>query len=777
MAPGQWATPAQSLHLRADLSKYCKFADMGKFERFWAEMENAWFAKWLEDALKLPCVNTPKGRQLTGAELVIIGTATKKRVKMRAVSRKIDPASMGALLFRKKAKCSRKLWAIEVYQKRTRSESHAACAQRGTIVSTRRAWQRRGGVWVEYETPGAVVQRMKETNTKCMKMRREVVAEMWGAETEAQKQFYRDAAAKQRKKGGEEAAVGEGDDDDVCRRPEELQASIQELEGVLKIVHDTIEQKTGWKGMTVVGGPMPEKGGKLVVEAYCFGVSAVGCNLSQGHVQWTEVVHTARSERVKWALTMQENDLGDIDTGGNSGSGSDSDTGGTSDSDSEAGEEEDLFGDRLLAEDVGNRTLEVSMQPAYSAAQLQAQSQPPSSSSHSATMTLGLPTGDISQAGGRLTGSPYFDFQAAPYSFDDESFGGDGRLSSFDFSYDLPNGTASEALSGLLGLSAAFSNSSALSERSLGGFEEEFGNLGGAESAPGSTPSAQPFAVANGLDLPTLGVQRLLAEAEAKGVEAGAIPTFHDSGRSAWAATSWATPGGGAELRCEAQDELGGGSRISSFGLWGGHQAGETRGRDAKLLEDVGTMPDGGRGQVLAPAPVLRLPAPHVGLEDALRKAARAEDAAAFDEAWRLTLRDGAEEGSAGGRGPPQSRLLCNLPKAVKPVKKKAGKAVGGKKAARGGKKKATQVGAEEGGGRSEGKEKSAEPSVSGSGSGGEAREERDGQEVVLTAAERRKVSMAKKRGEKEEAGIEAVERQTGVTATGEEGAGEEGGG
>jgi hypothetical protein len=38
------------------------------------------------------------------------------------------------------------------------------------------------------------------------------------------------------------------------------------LEGVLKIIHDAIEQKMGWKGVTVVGGPMPEKGGELVVE-------------------------------------------------------------------------------------------------------------------------------------------------------------------------------------------------------------------------------------------------------------------------------------------------------------------------------------------------------------------------------------------------------------------------------------------------------------------------------------------------------------------------------
>jgi hypothetical protein len=80
MAPGGWATADQSLHLRTDIAKYCKFADMGKFERFWAEMEASWFTKWpVEDALKLLCVNTPEGGQLTGEQLVVIGVATKKR--------------------------------------------------------------------------------------------------------------------------------------------------------------------------------------------------------------------------------------------------------------------------------------------------------------------------------------------------------------------------------------------------------------------------------------------------------------------------------------------------------------------------------------------------------------------------------------------------------------------------------------------------------------------------------------------------------------------------
>jgi hypothetical protein len=42
--------------------------------------------------------------------------------------------------------------------------------------------------------------------------------------------------------------------------------SIEELEQVLKIVHDAIEEKMGWKGVTILGGPLPNKGGEIVVE-------------------------------------------------------------------------------------------------------------------------------------------------------------------------------------------------------------------------------------------------------------------------------------------------------------------------------------------------------------------------------------------------------------------------------------------------------------------------------------------------------------------------------
>ncbi|KAJ7282325.1 hypothetical protein C8J57DRAFT_1499313 [Mycena rebaudengoi] len=807
MAPGGWATAAQSLHLRSDLAKYCKFADMGKFERFWTEMENAWFAKWPEeDVLNLPRMNTPEGRQLTGEQLVIIGTATKKRVKqlksvyryarskLRKVSRKIDPVSMGAMLFRKKAKRSRKLQVIEVYQKQNKEGISRRLRAKGYDRLNEEGMAKEGG---------------GETNTKRMKMRREVVAEMWGAESEARRQFYRDEAAKQRKKGCEEVAVGEGNDD-VRRRPEELQASIQELEGVLKMVHDAIEQKTGWKGMTVVGGPMPEKGGDLVVEAYCFGVSAAGRNLSQGHPRWTEgVVDPAfqwlrqcfpRSDRVKWALTTEENDMGDIDTGGDSGSG---DSGGSSDSDSDTGasddstaptkkkgkkppqrrprpkvpavqkkgkgaarplegEEEDLFGDRLLgAVDNGNLAPELS--PPYSAVQVQAPLQAQSGSSLSAPNAL--------ETVGRLTGLPFFDLEAAPYSFDNMSFGGDGDFLSFGLP--MSNGSTgpgSATSSGLLGLSAAFSNGSGLSEGSLGGFEQEFGDLDGADAAPPSTPPAQPSADANGLDSPMLRARRLLAAAEARGLESGAILTFHRGGRTSAAPAgvpSFDPRGGTSWTAGVALAALG---RSPGRGDEGeGHADG---GRQAvgvaKLVEDAGkgTM-DGHAGRGEAPAPVPTLPALYVGLEDARRKAERAADAAAFDEAWKLALMDGAE----GDGDPPQSRPQCNPPKAAKPVKKKAGKAVGGKKAARGGKKKAKEVDAEEGGGRGEGGEKSTE--LSASGSRGKAREELDGQEVMLTAVEKRKATMARKRGEKEEAGVAGVE----TGATGEDGTGEEGDG
>jgi hypothetical protein len=84
MSPTGWPTAEQKLHLQADVAKYCKYADLGQFERFWSYMNTAWFAKWPEeDSLKLPRVNSPEGRNLTQADLVAIGNATIKRKVVR----------------------------------------------------------------------------------------------------------------------------------------------------------------------------------------------------------------------------------------------------------------------------------------------------------------------------------------------------------------------------------------------------------------------------------------------------------------------------------------------------------------------------------------------------------------------------------------------------------------------------------------------------------------------------------------------------------------------
>jgi hypothetical protein len=131
---------------------------------------------------------------------------------------------MGALLFRRKAKRSRKLQVIEVYQKDNKQRIGERLRARGYDQLNEETMGKEGGVWVDTETSDTVLQRMKQTNTRRMKMRREVVAEAWGTETEERKEYYRGLAAKQRKKGIEAAADCDGNDDELRRRPEALQA-------------------------------------------------------------------------------------------------------------------------------------------------------------------------------------------------------------------------------------------------------------------------------------------------------------------------------------------------------------------------------------------------------------------------------------------------------------------------------------------------------------------------------------------------------------------------
>ncbi|KAJ6575920.1 hypothetical protein B0H10DRAFT_1963668 [Mycena sp. CBHHK59/15] len=168
------------------------------------------------------------------------------------------------------------------------------------------------------EKPAEEVKALRKTQMAArMKLRRRVVKERWESEPEAvieriEARLVEIIEEKERKK-----TVASN----VPPTPAEVQVSIDQIEGFLKIVHNMILEKTGWKGFTMLGGPTPNMGGALGVNVYACGVTPAGNDFKDSHPKWDEEVSQrfimflkrcfTRSDRD--AMAMPEDDIPDLD--------------------------------------------------------------------------------------------------------------------------------------------------------------------------------------------------------------------------------------------------------------------------------------------------------------------------------------------------------------------------------------------------------------------------------------------------------------------------------
>ncbi|KAJ7081791.1 hypothetical protein B0H15DRAFT_803485 [Mycena belliarum] len=80
------------------------------------------------------------------------------------------------------------------------------------------------------------------------------------------------------------------------RSPEELQAAQDQLEGIVAEFHAGIERMTGFLGVSLFGGPVPNEGGRVQTKAYCSGESPAGLSLAQSIRDFDKVVVAATGE-------------------------------------------------------------------------------------------------------------------------------------------------------------------------------------------------------------------------------------------------------------------------------------------------------------------------------------------------------------------------------------------------------------------------------------------------------------------------------------------------
>ncbi|KAJ7928229.1 hypothetical protein B0H13DRAFT_1860669 [Mycena leptocephala] len=144
--------------------------------------------------------------------------------------------------------------------------------------------------------PGSKVGRSKKGSSKgkpdgigrakSMRLRRRIAQKLWenasASEKEIVKKLYREQTAHM-SDDLLEKTVDE-------RMPEEIQAAIDDLPGIIGEFHAGIYQMTGWMGATVLGGPTPEEDGSVTQKTYCSGATPAGLTLEQSLPDWETVI-------------------------------------------------------------------------------------------------------------------------------------------------------------------------------------------------------------------------------------------------------------------------------------------------------------------------------------------------------------------------------------------------------------------------------------------------------------------------------------------------------
>ncbi|KAJ7214190.1 hypothetical protein C8J57DRAFT_1732718 [Mycena rebaudengoi] len=295
--------PEQLAWLESRFAEFSEKQEKNTLSLFWSKMERDWFREWpIEGELGMPIpqgIRAEEGEAevevapVSDADMLAIGNATAARKKklrgwFNNRSQKVKnkggakgAAQLGevaAVLFQggsKKTKRTRSNHAVELFQKRfpqlVEDEMQKAGINNTEFLLT--------------------LERLKSAR---LKLRREVTRRLFDALDEEVRSEFESEAQELKVAVKKKVQVEDSDDEDpkepAERTPEQYQSEIEALPGVLREVHAAIERLTGWKGATILGGPIPAEGGKIMSKTFCFGVSPAGNTLVQAIPEWDSVI-------------------------------------------------------------------------------------------------------------------------------------------------------------------------------------------------------------------------------------------------------------------------------------------------------------------------------------------------------------------------------------------------------------------------------------------------------------------------------------------------------
>ncbi|KAJ7259465.1 hypothetical protein C8J57DRAFT_1515533 [Mycena rebaudengoi] len=338
--------PEQLSWLESRFNDFCDKQARNTLGLFWPKMERDWFKQWpVEVDLGMPAPKSSEEGEEAEVETAPVSDEDKLAIGVRTAAQKkklhgwfnttsqklkkkgetVKPVQVGqitASLFKaippKPEKRTRASQPIELFQRRYRelieSKMKAAGIDDTTVLlalvpaklAEHGATDAEDVTRANTDDPAALAlpvgddlfevaaeKELKEQLKRArLKLRREVTKQLYDAlpeeerlEMESLCEGMRGAGAKL-EEGEEEGELGEA----LERTPEEYQAEIDALPGILREVHTAIERLTGWTGATILGGPMPNIGGRIVSKTFCFGVSPGGRTLVQSIEEWEGVV-------------------------------------------------------------------------------------------------------------------------------------------------------------------------------------------------------------------------------------------------------------------------------------------------------------------------------------------------------------------------------------------------------------------------------------------------------------------------------------------------------
>ncbi|KAJ7018990.1 hypothetical protein C8F04DRAFT_1276795 [Mycena alexandri] len=317
---------------------------------FWSKMERGFFKKWSEETalgLEQPAPDDGSAEAappMPEEDVVLLGKATTKRKKQlkswfnnngQKLKRSGDTISIGkqgslaVRLFKSLVKKRRRLQEVEIYQKRNRdkirkaveyakskvgmSSSDSSSSESGSSESGSESdsdgsgsesdsassnsddgdapggssSNAAGGRFKKKMSASKRVKLDRRGRAQAMSLRRRVAQALFEKESEEEKAIVRKLYLEQKGHGEDDHELNKSAEE---RTPEQIQAAIDELEGIVAEFHAAIFKMTGWVGVSVLGGPTPEEKGSITQKTFASGESPAGLTLPASLPHWDHVL-------------------------------------------------------------------------------------------------------------------------------------------------------------------------------------------------------------------------------------------------------------------------------------------------------------------------------------------------------------------------------------------------------------------------------------------------------------------------------------------------------